>query len=174
MTPPTAACQVEVALLAEFVTVLRDNASYMEKEAPGLADSQQVKAAIAERCASLASLAWDLADEVINLQDKLGLRAGEPPHDPAIVNPDPRVTLTFFRNWPVEELSKLNDLVESLRVDNMAQTGSSGLSFILVAESATNILNAYIRAIDAVDRIQALTVDSSKTWALAIINNLSR
>ena len=154
MTLPAAACQAEVALLAEFVTVLRDNASYMNKEVPGLVDSPQVKAAIAERCANLASLAWDLADEIINLQDKLGLRPGQPPHDPNIVNPNPRVTLAFFRNWPREELSKLNDLLESLRVEDMPQTRSSSLSFLLVAESAINILNAYAHAMDAADRIE--------------------
>jgi hypothetical protein len=62
---------------------------------------------------------------------------------------DPTVTLGFFRNWPREELGKLDELVQRLK-------GEDSASFVLVAESATNILNAYHRAMEAADRIERL------------------
>lgn len=139
----------EAAILGEFVAELQSNADYVAREIDNLPDSAEVKASIVGVCDGLNGLACDLRSEVLNLHDKLGLRPGEPPYDPDIVNPDPRVTLGLFRNWPREELGKLNELVQRL-------TGEDSAGFVLVAESATNILNAYHRAMEAADRIERL------------------
>jgi hypothetical protein len=149
----------ELAVFARFPVELGSNASYMRGELENLGCSPDRKTGIEHLCGELDGLAYDLRAEVYNLQDKLGLRPGEEPWDPDIVNPDPRVTLAFFRDWPRAVFEEMNDLVQALDKDREKE--GSSLPFILVAESGANVLDAHKEVLDAIDRIEALLQENA-------------
>jgi hypothetical protein len=156
---PDPRLQVEVAVFARFPDELGSNASYMRGELENLGCSSDRKARIEHLCVELEGLAYDLRAEVYNLQDKLGLRPGEEPWDPDIANPDPRVTLGFFRDWPGAVFEEMNDLVQTLNKDGEKE--GSSLHFMLVAESGANMLNAHKDVLDAIERIEALLQENA-------------
>jgi hypothetical protein len=57
--------------------------------------------------------------------------------------------------WSAEELPKLHGLVQSLQVGSSQDRGK-GLAFLLVAESATNILKAFSAMSDAAEKYLGL------------------
>jgi len=156
---PDPRLQDEVAVFARFPAELAANASYIRGELENLGCSSDRKSGIEHLCGELDGLAYDLRAEVHNLQDKLGLRPGEEPWDPDIVNPDPRATLGFFREWPGAVFQEMNDLVQAL--DKDGKSGGSSLPFILVTESGVNVLNAHKDVLDAIERIEALLQENA-------------
>jgi hypothetical protein len=156
---PDPRLQEEIAVFARFPIELGSNASYMRGELENLGCSSDRNARIEHLCGELDGLAYDLRTEVYNLQDKLGLRPGEEPWDPDIANPDPRVTLDFFRDWPRAVFEEMHDLVQTLKEDSENEGGT--LPFILVAESGANMLNAHKDVLDAIDRIEALLQENA-------------
>jgi hypothetical protein len=99
-------------------------------------------------------LLYDLRTEARNLEDKLGMHPGEPPNDPDIRNPDPRVTLGFLCEWPRETFRMLDAVMREL--ERLAKGDLvSGSAYILVAESAVNMLNSNNDMQDALERIGA-------------------
>jgi len=80
--------------------------------------------------------------EIRNLEDKLGMHAGEEPFDPEINNPDPLVTIGFINKWLGTEIEAMHQTV--LHLDGLSKDDHAlGGAYLLVAESAENILTAY-------------------------------
>lgn len=144
----------DLRALHEFAGELTSNALYMQNELGNLAAPPEVKERIADLCSALMGIAYDVRQETADLAYKLSLAHGEPSRDPDITNPDPRVTLEVIRALPEEVLfDQLDSLVRLL---DPGSTGSPSSSFILVAESGTNMLRAHERAAKAMDRIEAM------------------
>jgi hypothetical protein len=81
------------------------------------------------------------------------MHVGEEPNDPGIVNKDPWVTVGFLREWPEELFQIMDDLVKALDVATRNDP-RAGTAFILVAESATNMLSAFHDMQVALDQIE--------------------
>jgi len=91
---------------------------------------------------------FDVRAEVLNLEDKLGLRPGLEPYDPGIKNPDPRVTIDFIRDWLHADFVDLDKLLKELE--------GSPLAYILVSETAVNMMNLHMAIMDGVERIESI------------------
>lgn len=133
---------------------VQSNVSYMCLELANVPLSEELKPELVGVLYEFDSLLHDLRAEARNLEDKLGMHPGEEPNDPNIVNPDPRVTLGFLSEWPKESFLMLDAVVRKL--EQVAQRDmTAGSAYILVAESAVNVLKAHTEMLDAVERIRA-------------------
>jgi len=139
---------------------MQSNVSYMRREQAGIAISDAVRTSLKKVLDEFDGLLFDLRTEARNLEDKLGMHPGEPPNDPDIRNPDPRVTLGFLREWPTEPFLMLDTMVRELE-RLAAGDRAAGSAYLLVAESAVNMLNAHEDVLEAVDRIEALLQENA-------------
>lgn len=144
----------DVAVIWTSLQEMQSNVSYMEREQAGIAMPDAVRADLAEVLGEFDNLLYDLRTEARNLEDKLGMHPGEEPNDPDIVNPDPRVTMGFLREWPRETFLMLDAVVRAL-AELAEGDQAAGIVYILVAESAFNMLNANTALLEALDRIGA-------------------
>jgi hypothetical protein len=133
---------------------MQSNLSYMRGELPRLTLPATPGTELVSVLDEFDSLLYDLRSEARNLEDKLGMHPGKAPNDPGIVNPDPRVTLGFLRGWPQDNFQALHALVQGLEAAHR-QDPAAGLAFVLVAESATHMLNANQAMLESIERIEA-------------------
>ena len=151
------AASASAAVLSLRTNVLRidQNASYVLRELPSLRSlGEQDRARIREVWDSLASCCYEVEKEVRNLGDKLGLHGDDEWFDPDISNDDARVTTNFITSWLNDDIQKIDELVRAL--DQSKDRPGCSLAYILVAESAMNVLHSMQRIYDAVDQVHAL------------------
>jgi hypothetical protein len=124
--------------------VINRNLAYIQKELPTLSIPAEIRDEISTVCDKFQWTLSDVRKEIRSLEDKLGMHPGEKPFDPHSVNPDPQVTIGFIQRWILEELQTLHELVQKL--DKLAEQDSQSYDLVglLVRESATNILKAYL------------------------------
>lgn len=147
----------QVGRLRLAAAAIADNVDYLRAEMPGAGFADDARDSLATVCDGLVEALRDTRPEFDNLEDKLGLRAGLPPHDPDIVSPDPRVTMGFIRNWLWEAIAPIDGIVRSAQAAADRDAGKM-LASVLLSESAANILRAYAAVVVALDAIaDALT-----------------
>ena len=118
-----------------------ENATYIEKELGSLDISESLRVAIREVCSGLNGTKHDVVHELGEIADLLGSLKSE-------VVPD---RVSRIMAWLSEDVSKLHALVKSL--DALAKEDKRiGVAYLLVAESATNILHRFTEAGDAADK----------------------
>ena len=129
-----------------------ENAAYIEKELPNIEIGEESRRQILDICSALVGTKHDVVSELGELAD-LDLSPGAN----AIQNRVKRIM-----GWSAEELPKLHGLVQALQAGSDQDRGT-GLAFLLVAESATNILKAFSAMSDAAERYLGLcsTVDGT-------------
>lgn len=130
------------------------NIQYIQKALPTVSINATERSQIVDLCDEFNSALYDVRKEVRNLEDKLGLHAGEPPFDPDIVNPDPKVTMGFIERWLWEPIELMHATVMRLKIASKADP-KHGVAYLLIAESAVNILNAYSAIKDALATIES-------------------
>ncbi len=122
-----------------------ENAAYIEQELPKIEIAKEDRRQILEVCSALVGTKHDVITELSDLED-LDLWPGAE----EIQNRVKRIM-----GWSAEELPKLHGLVQTLQVGSSQDRGS-GLAFLLVAESATNVLKAFSEMSDAAERYLGL------------------
>lgn len=127
----------EMEAIWNAVREMQGNVFHIRQELPSVSMSEENRNQLLEVLAGFDGTLYDLRTEARNLEDKLGMHPGELPYDPAIKNPDPRVTMGFLRDWPFEDFQGLNRVVGAL------DAAGEELAYLLVADSAVNMLNAY-------------------------------
>jgi hypothetical protein len=135
------------------LSAMQQNVYFMLQESSNVYLPDTLESRMASMLGEFDSLLHDLRDEAKNLEDKLGMHVGEAPNDPGIVNKDPLVTVGFLREWPEETFQIMDDLVKALDVATRNDP-RAGTAFILVAESATNMLSAFHDMQVALDQIE--------------------
>lgn len=127
-----------IAAASECANEMLSNASYIEKELPSFRLTAERRVEILGVCAALVSAKHDVISELHELHDLSALTSNSIEH-----------RVKRILDWLSEELAKLHAVVTDLQVT----AGDSESPYILVAESAVNILNAYTLAADAAKRI---------------------
>ena len=122
------------------------NVRFIAEQLPTLHVTESERSSIKALCGEFESAIHDVRTEIRNLEDKLGMHPGEPPFDPDIVNPDPRVTMRFISSWTWDPIQQMNTIVQQLQ-----SSGSD--AYLLVAESAVNVLKSFDAMREALDRI---------------------
>jgi hypothetical protein len=113
-------------------------ASYIEGELPSLRLPPPYVKSIAEVCSSLVGTKHDVISELHELGELSADRASETVQD----------RVERIHAWLGEELPKLHKLVKSLESASQSQP-EIGTAYILVAESAVNILMSFGKVTDA-------------------------
>lgn len=143
---------VPVEELYASIADISANVSFIHNELPSFKLTVPEELYINQACEEFQSAISDARKEVRNLEDKLGMHPDQPPFDPNIKNPDPRVTMGFISNWLWNEIEVVHQIVKEL--ERLSKTKQElDAVYILVSESATNILNAYIKLKKSLDFI---------------------
>lgn len=124
--------------------LMRVNGSQIRREirAFGLEESQVEE--VAEVCELLLEARWDLGSEVRELEEL------DAPADCEAV----RSRVERIHRWLGEGLPRLHALVQRLEAASEV-CDRSGHAFVLVAESATHILQSFLDASEALERYRA-------------------
>lgn len=122
-----------------------NNAAYIEKELGSIGLAKQHENAIMEVCSALVSTKHDVVTELHDL-DELRAPAGS-----SLV----QSRVERILGWLGEDTAKLHALVMSLESDASGEH-KSGLAYLLVAESATNVLRSFQQVSEASDRYRAV------------------
>lgn len=111
-----------------------ENAEYVRRELPDLGLPDELAARVAEACDALVGLKHDAVSELFAaLEERERSEA------------DAARRMERLVDVSAEDLRPLHDLVTGLR-----EAPEASLAFVLVAESAANVLGAYVRFRDAV------------------------
>ncbi len=148
------AFRVAIGQLYSSAGEIAGNIANIRKELPSLTIPQAEKLRIGKVCEEFEGAVYDVRKEIRNLEDKLGMHPGEEPFDPDIKNPDPRATMGFIDRWLRTEIEAMHQTV--LHLDGLSKADRAlGGAYLLVAESAANILNGYSTVQDALSSIRA-------------------
>ena len=120
-----------------------DSGTYIERELPNVSMDDTVRAAASELCSQLIGSKHDIIHELSELDDLLT----EGATDERIAS-----AVALIIRWLWDDIHQIHELVTTLQAaaENDPACGSA---YILVAESAVNILNPFNRAKEAADLI---------------------
>ncbi len=144
----------DVGTVHTALAEMQSYVGYMRSEQAGIPLPDAARASLKKALDEFDGLLYDLRTEARNLEDKLGMHHGEQPNDPDILNPDPRVTMGFLREWSREPFQMLDAVVRELDRPSEGDM-AAGSAYILVAESAVNMLTANNALLEALERIEA-------------------
>lgn len=119
---------------------MMSNAAYIQTELPSLRLPEGMNEQIATLCDSLIATKHDVISEIFELSEV------SESSSPSNINE--RVKMII--QWLWETILEMNDVVQSLQTAAGADPQFS-ISCLLVAESASNILNPFNRAAEAAD-----------------------
>ena len=142
-----------VAQIHSSVAEIGGNIDFVRDELPVLTIPEAEQLRIVEVCEGFEGALYEVRKEIRNLEDKLGMHAGQEPFDPDIKNPDPLVTIGFIDRWLWTEIEAMHQTV--LHLDRLSKDDHAlGVAYLLVAESAANVLTAYSSVQVSLSRIR--------------------
>ena len=118
-----------------------ESGTYMERELPNVCMNESVRVAAAELCSQLIGTKHDIFHELFELDELLTTGA-----------PDDQIksAIALIIRWLWDDIRQMHELVTSLEAA-AKNDPACGSAYILVAESAVNILNPFNRAKEAAD-----------------------
>jgi hypothetical protein len=119
---------------------MMSNAAYIQTELPSLRLPEGMSEQIAKLCDGLIATKHDVISEIFELSEVMESSS------PSNINE--RVKMVI--QWLWETIQEMNEVVQSLQTAAGADPQFS-ISCLLVAESASNILNPFNRAAEAAD-----------------------
>ncbi|MGH8616918.1 MAG: hypothetical protein ACREUW_04455 [Burkholderiales bacterium] len=144
-----------LALLKAGLDEISANVEYVLEELPRIRTS--IGGPVADDAGKVFTdfrgCVYDVRSAIIDLWDELGLGVPGHPSDPGIANPDPRLGLGFIRDALHAEFEKLHALVQ--RLDAGKGDLGVGLAYMLVAESAANMLKAFLGIVTTLEELEA-------------------
>lgn len=123
---------------------LLENIMYIQKEIPTLDLAEVQRSAIVQICTTLIGTKHDVVSELFDLQDM------ESAAEPDVI----QKRIERIVQMVIEDLTQLHEVVQSLE-SAAASDRRIGLAYLLVAESATNILRSFAEMRAAAERYGA-------------------
>lgn len=117
------------------------NVMYIQKELPSIEAPEAQQSAISQICSVLIGTKHDVVSELFDLQDLEGSAA------PGVI----RQRVERIVQMLIEDLTQLHEVVQALGLASSSDE-RVGLAYLLVAESATNVLRCFCVVRDAADR----------------------
>ena len=121
---------------------MMSNAAYIQTELPSLTLPEEAKDQITTLCDSLIATKHDVVSELFELSEV---------SESSPSNINERVKMII--QWLWETIQEMNEVVQSLQTASESDAKFS-IGWLLVSESASNILNPFNRAAEAADGIQ--------------------
>ena len=125
---------------AQCAHEMLNNAAYVTRELPSLEIADTHRAEIVQICSDLMGTKHDVISELFDMDDL----------DPIEERHTLIARVQRIGSWLGEGLPRIHSLVKSLESQSATQPGYR-LAYLLVAESATNILHAFIAMSDSAD-----------------------
>ncbi len=148
------AAQVDVDAVRAFMHKARDcamemfkNALYIQGELPKVEIPDALRATTKEVCSEMIGTKHDIISELAELEDVLGGR----PTAKKVAAKTNRIVA-----WLGDDIQQLHELVAALHAAQ-EQNESHSLGWVLVAESAANIVDAFGATMEAAGEIDAVT-----------------
>jgi len=129
-----------------------ENGAYIETELPNMELPSGFHAKVKHVCSDLLGTKYDVIHEIFDIDELLG----SSPQDDAAINS----RIGRIVDWLSEPIREMHELVQELQPASR-NDHRYGLTFVLITESATNILNAFNATVDAAGAL----VDEVKTVA---------
>ena len=142
--PQTAAIELLAAFKASAARCAHEmlnNAFYIQKELPSIDLEGSYREQIAEVCSALVGTKHDVISELHDLDEV----------DAAAESVEVQRRVRRVVDWAAEEIPKLHTIVKSLQSVAAAEPRNH-LAYLLVTESATNVLKAFVEMSDAADQ----------------------
>jgi hypothetical protein len=151
-TKPIEARAFSESLVREVLTALHscamvmlESAIYIQKELPNVLMDDLLRAQTEQICSTLVGTKHDVISDLFELDELLASK----PQKSAIVSRVDRL-----ERWLWEDISKMHVIVTALNSAS-TQDPKRGSAYLLVAESATNILNSFNRFTAAGNSLRA-------------------
>ena len=151
-TKPLEALALSESLIREVLTALRncamvmlESAIYIQKELPNVLMDDLLRAQTEQICSTLVGTKHDVISDLFELDELLASK----PQKSAIVSRVDRL-----ERWLWEDITKMHVIVTALNSAS-AQDPKRGSAYLLVAESATNILNSFNHFTAAANSLRA-------------------
>ena len=125
--------------------VMLESATYIQSELANVRMNDALRAQTEQVCTALVGTKHDIISELFELDELLGSEASA-----SIINSRVHRIVQWFQ----DDITHMHQLVTALESASK-QEPACGLAYILVAESATNILNAFDRTRAAADSLPA-------------------
>jgi hypothetical protein len=133
--------QIFASAAQDCAMQMMGNAIYIQTELPLITLPEGAKAQISRLCDSLISTKHDVISELFELSEVLESST-------SLAGIKKRIERII--RWLWETILEMNEVVQSLQTASEADAQLS-IGWLLVAESATNILNPFNRAAEAAD-----------------------
>jgi hypothetical protein len=124
---------------------MRQGAAFIQRELPKVAMDDGLRSRTARLCDDLVGTGYDVVSELRDFDEPIQGRSRE---DVA------RMRVKRINQWLFEHLPALHEIVQALDAAARPGVGDKG-AYILVAETAVGILNAYREVREAAEVIEA-------------------
>jgi hypothetical protein len=125
--------------------VMLESATYIQRELAHVRLNHELRAQTEQVCTALVGTKHDIISELFELDELLGPDASAP-----VI----RSRVNRIVQWLWDDITRMHQLVMALESASK-QNPVCGLAYVLVAESATNMLNAFNRTRTAADSLRA-------------------
>lgn len=125
--------------------VMLESATYIQGELANVHVNDELRAQTEQVCTALVGTKHDIFSELFELDELLGADAS------AVVI---RSRVDRIVQWLSDDINRMHQLVMALESASK-QSSVYGAAYVLVVESATNILNAFNRTRTAADSLRA-------------------
>ncbi len=153
--------QASIRILYREVAEIESNLDYIARELPSLSVPHETKLEVSEWTRRLGSVVHDINKEISDLADTLRMHSSEKSFDLGTANHNPEVRMDYIRDGLKNELPELNSTVQRLKSLAGKDLQTYGLVFLLVSESATNILQSCEAIFGALDTIHLTLLNAS-------------
>ena len=162
MTTPE--IQAAMAECRDCAMVMLENATFVQRELPNVQMDADLLSQTEQVCSDMVGTKHDIISDLFELDEKLQSA------DVAQARDYAASTLGRLVRWMSEDMVKMHELIVGLEAASKRDP-KSGSAFMLVLESATNILNAFNRVRAAVDLLKAevRTTNFRPDYGLALI-----
>ncbi len=131
-----------------------ENATYIKSELANVRMNDALRAQTEQVCTALVGTKHDIISELFELDELLGSQASA-----SVIGSRVNRIVQWFR----DDITMMHQLVMSLESASK-EDPSCGSAYVLVAESATNILNAFNRTRAAADSLLAQADETGHAW----------
>ncbi len=125
--------------------VMLESATYIQRELPNVQMDDSIRATTEELCSALVGTKHDMFTEAFELDELLAAEASES---------DILVRVNRIVQWLWQDVERMHQLVTALESASKRDP-AFGLAYLLIAESATNILQAFNRTRAAADQLKS-------------------
>lgn len=144
----------EIPKLVGAVQQVAENIAYIQRELPRLEMPDEIRTDLTGVCDQFEWALIDTRNEIQNLADDLRSRSDEVRPDPKAEIPNENASVAFISYGLRDAIAELHEIVTRLHHDSESDM-KMGVVYLLISESATNILKSFSIIRESLNRIDS-------------------